>query len=164
MLRDWMGTWTPAGVPHQTAKLSTAATVAPLDCGPKKPEPGQHLPQPWPTQTPSLTESFVIEQHIDRLLKGVEPTNLGLGTPNAAALIVHIVRGCANDLAVAPKKGQDVDVVLPCDLENASGRAFRSKCLEAARSACPQLCCDMCGTMATPQHEVLAAMRRWLDC
>ena len=40
-----------------------------------------------------LAESCVIEQHIERLLKGVEPTNLGLGTPDAAALNVRIVRG-----------------------------------------------------------------------
>ena len=40
VLRDWIGTWTQATVPHCTAKLWTAATIAPLDCGPKKPEPG----------------------------------------------------------------------------------------------------------------------------
>ena len=66
-----------------------------------------------------LTESCAIEQHIDRLLKSVEPTNLGLPTPDAAALIVRIVRGWANDTAVATKKGQDADVVLPVDWENA---------------------------------------------
>ena len=99
-----------------------------------------------PTQAPpdctgrvmKLTESCIIEQHIDRLLKSAEPTNLGLGTPDAAALIVRIVRGWANDMAVAPKQAQDADVVLPIDLENACGRAFRSTCLEAARVACPQ--------------------------
>ena len=46
-----------------------------------------------------LTESCVIEQHIDRLLESVEPTNLGLGTPDAAALIVWILRGWASDTA-----------------------------------------------------------------
>ena len=141
------GTWTQAVVPHQTANLWTAATIAPLDCGPKKPEPGQQLPQPCPRKLPpialaevlmKLTESCIIEQHIDRLLKSVEPTNLGLGTPHAAALIVRIVRGWANDMAGAPQV-QDADVVLPIDLENAYGRAFRSTCLEAAMSACPQL-------------------------
>ena len=86
-----------------------------------------------------LAERCVIEQHIDRLSKGVEPTDLELGTPDAAALIVRIVRGWANDMAVAPKEGQDADVVLPIDLDNAYGRAFRSTCLEAARSACSQL-------------------------
>ena len=86
-----------------------------------------------------LTESCIIEQHIDRLLKSVEPTNSGLGTPDAAALIVRTVRGWANDMARAPKQAQDADVVLPIDLENARGRVFRSTCLEAARSACPQL-------------------------
>ena len=83
-----------------------------------------------------LAESCVIQQHIERLIEGVEPTNLELGT---SALIVRIVRGWANDMAVAPKEGQDADVVLPIDLENGKGRAFRSTCLEAARGACPQL-------------------------
>ena len=45
MLREWIGTWTQAVVPYQTAKLWTAATIDPLDCGSKKPEPGQQLPQ-----------------------------------------------------------------------------------------------------------------------
>ena len=86
-----------------------------------------------------LAESCVMEQHIERLLKGVEPTNLGLGSPDAAALIVRIVRGWANDMAAAPKLGQDADVVLPIDLDNAYGRAYRSTCLQAARAACTQL-------------------------
>ena len=57
------------------------------------------MPQPCPRKLRptaladvlmKLVESCVTEQHIDRLLKGVEPTNLGLGTPDAAALIVPI--------------------------------------------------------------------------
>ena len=86
-----------------------------------------------------LAESCVIEQHIDKLLKSVEHTNSGLGTPDAAALIVRTVRGWANEMTRVPKEGQDADVVLPIDLENAYGRAFRSTCLEAAASACLQL-------------------------
>ena len=147
VLRETVGSWTQAVVPHQTAKLSTAATNAPVDCGPK-PEPGQQLPQPCPRRLRptalaevlmKLTKSYIIEQHIDRLPKSVEPTNLGLGTPDAAALTVRIVRGWTNDMAGAPKQAQDADVVLPIDLENAHGRAFRSTCLEAARGTCPQL-------------------------
>ena len=47
----------------------TAAATAPLDCGPKKPEPGQQMPQPCPLNLRSiafaevllkLTESCVI--------------------------------------------------------------------------------------------------------
>ena len=81
----------------------------------------------------------MVEQHIEKLLKGVEPAHLGLGTPVAAALIVRVVRGWANDTAMAPKEGQDADVVLPIDMENACSKAFRSTCLEAARTGCPQL-------------------------
>ena len=59
------------------------------------------MPQPCPRKfrpvalavvLMKLAENCMIEQHIDRLLKGVEPTNLGLGTPDAAALIVRILR------------------------------------------------------------------------
>ena len=67
-----------------------------------------------------LTESCVIEQHIDSLFKNVEPINL----PDAAALIVRRLRGWANDMVGAPKQGQDADVVLPIKMENAYGRAF----------------------------------------
>ena len=144
VLREWIGTWTGAMVPHRTAKLWTAAAIAPLDCGSKKPEPGQQMPQLCPRELRpialaevlmKLAESCVIEG----LLKGVEPTNLGLGTPDAAALIARGVRGWANDMAVARMMGQDADVVLLIDLENAYRNAFRSTCLEAARSVCPQL-------------------------
>ena len=127
MLREWIGTWTRAMVPHSTAKLWTAATIAPLDCGLKKPEPGQQMPQPCPRKLRPIA------------LAEVEPSNLGLGSPDTAALIVRIVRGWANDMVAAPKLGQDADVVLPIYLENAYGRAYRSTVLEAARAACPQL-------------------------
>ena len=39
-----------------------------------------------------LAESCVIEQHIERLFKGVEPTNLGLGTPDAALIVRNCTR------------------------------------------------------------------------
>ena len=145
VLREWMGTWTHVVVPHQTAKPVTAATIAPLDCGPMKTEPWQHLPQPCPRKLRpialadvlKLTESCVVEQHIDRLLKTVEPTNLGLGTPDAAALIVRILPSWANDMAGAPKQEQDADVVLPSDLENAFGRHASKRRGAHARSLQP---------------------------
>ena len=83
-----------------------------------------------------LAESFVIDQHIGKLLEVVETTNLRHGTQEAAALIVGIVREWASDIAAAPKSRPDGDVTLPIDLENAYGRAFRSTCLEAAKLAC----------------------------
>ena len=131
------------------------------------------MPQPYPHKLRpmalaevlmKLAESCAIEQHIDRLSKGEESTNLGLGTPDPAALIVRMVRGCANDVAGAPKQGQDADVVLPFDLENANGRGFRSTCSEPARSACSQLPAICAAQWGTLRHEVFAAMRRWLDC
>ena len=93
----------------------------------------------WSSNLQQCSKRCVIEQHIEGLLKLVEPTNLGLGTPDAAALIARGVRGWANDMAVARMMGQDANVVLLIDLENAYRNAFRSTCLEAARSVCPQL-------------------------
>ena len=52
VLREWIGTWTAPMVPHCTAKLWTAATVVPHDCGPKKPKPGQQMSQ-LPTKLPN---------------------------------------------------------------------------------------------------------------
>ena len=45
VLCDWIGVWTQAIVPPKTLELWTAASTASLDCGPKKPDPGQQMPQ-----------------------------------------------------------------------------------------------------------------------
>ena len=167
VLRERIGAWTGAMAPHSKAKLWTAATIAPIDCGPKKPEPGQQMLQPCPRNLRpialaevlmKLADSCVIEQHIEKLLKGVEPTNMGLGTPDAAALIVRILRGWANDIAVSPKVGQDAEVLLPIDLENAYGMVFRSTCLEAARAACPQLAA-ICAAQREPAGHRLRSYK-----
>ena len=84
-----------------------------------------------------LTEKCVIEQHIDKLLRVVEPTNWCFGTPDAGALIVRIVRG---------GRGGNVQGTAE---RNAYGMAFRSTCLEAARLACPQLVA-MCAAQWEP--------------
>ena len=104
VLRDWIGTW----------RWSRTRRRCSGRRGPKKPELGQQLPQPCPRKLrpialaevlTKLTESCVIEHHNEKLLKVVEPTNWGLGTPDAAALIVRILRGLACDMAAAPKLG-----------------------------------------------------------
>ena len=60
------------------------------------------MPQPCPHKLRSIAlaevlmtiaESRANEQHISNLFEVVEPTNLGLGTPDAAALILRIVGG-----------------------------------------------------------------------
>ena len=136
MLPEWMGTWTQAVVPHQHGEAMDGGHDCPtrLRIG-RNLSPGSscrslaHVNSALTALAEvlmKLTESCVIEQHIDKLLKSVEPTNLGLGTPDAAALIVRIVRGWANDMGMAPTQAQDADVVLPIDPEYADGRAFRS--------------------------------------
>ena len=104
-----------------------------------------------------LAESCVIEQKTAWLLKGVEPTSLRLGTPDAAALIVRMVRGWANDMAVAPKMGQDVDVVLPIDLEILR-YGFSLYMLGGSQGRMPAACSDLCGAMGALRHKVLAKM------
>ena len=93
------------------------------------------MPQPCPRKLRPIALADVLM----KLAESCVTASSGLGTPDAAVLIARIVRGWANDMAVAPKVGQDADVVLPIDVENAWGRAFRSTCLEAARSACLSL-------------------------
>ena len=106
-----------------------------------------------------LAGSVVIEQHIGKLLEVVEPTNLGLGTPDAAAVIVRVVRGWASDIALAPKSDTDGDVIMPIDLENAScGRAFCSTCLEAAGLACPPLAATCAAQWESTQDSDSDAM------
>ena len=80
-----------------------------------------------------------------------------------AALIVRAVRGWANDMAMAAKEGQDTDVVLPMYLEHASDRAFRSTSPGSSQDRMPPTCSDLRDAMGTLRHEVLAAMRRWMD-
>ena len=80
-LRDWICIWTQVVVPHQTVRLWTGATIVPLDCGPKKLERGDHVPQPCPRKLSPIAlaevpmkfaESCVTEKHIDKLLEAVE--------------------------------------------------------------------------------------------
>ena len=106
-----------------------------------------------------LAGSVVIEQHIGKLLEVVEPTNLGLGKPDAAALIVRVVRGRALDIASTPKADTDGDVIMPIDLENACGWACCSTCLEAARLACPPLAATCAAQWESLRHKIMVAMR-----
>ena len=158
-----------AVVPHQTGKQRTAATIALLDCGSKKPEPGQHLPCPHKLRPIALaevlmklTESCVIEQHTENLLKGVEPTNLGLSTPDAAALIVRIVRGWACDIAATPK-GRAGRRRHPSNRPGERLRqSFSVNVPGSGETRLLATCCSLCGTVGTLRDKVLAAMRRRL--
>ena len=67
--------WAQGVVPHSIAPLWTAATMAPPDCNPKKPEPGEHLLQPCPRKLRpvalaevlmKLAQSCVIKQHVQK--------------------------------------------------------------------------------------------------
>ena len=109
VLHDWISTWTQAMVPHKTAKLRTVATIASPDWGPKKPEPGQQMPQPYPRKLRpialaevlmKLAESCVIEQHIDRLLKGCEEVGVVKG--------VHLLSGEVRSVTTALKVLEEV--------------------------------------------------------
>ena len=60
VLREWIGIWTRAVVARSTSKLWTAVTIAPLDCGPKEPEPGQQMPQPCPRKLRPIALSEVL--------------------------------------------------------------------------------------------------------
>ena len=105
--RSWASIWTRGQASEFTARLWTAAIIVPLDCGAKKASPGEVLPEPTPRKLRPVAlaeallkfvEGVVIQHNIESILRHVEPHNLGLGTPDAAALIVRAVRGWANDI------------------------------------------------------------------
>ena len=105
----------------------------------------------------------MIEQHIDRLLKVVEPTNLGLGTPDAAALIVRIVRGWACDIAATPK-GRAGRRRHPSNRPGERLRqSFSVNVPGSGETRLLATCCSLCGTVGTLRDKVLEAMRRRLD-
>ena len=74
-----IGTWTRAVVPDKTAKLWTTAKIAPLDCGPKKPEPGQQMPQLWPRKLRCIAFVEVLMKLTERYKpKWLNPQTWGL--------------------------------------------------------------------------------------
>ena len=104
-------------VPKQTAKLETAVTISLLGCGPKKPEPGQELPQivPWKLRPVALAEVLMAEQHIEAILAQVKSTNLGLEHPTRQ----RCSSGVSEDgvsMAQAARSPDDADVIQPLDL------------------------------------------------
>ena len=79
-------------------------------------------------------ETMIIDEELAAILRAVEPRNLGLGTPDAAAVSVRAVRAWALGIETAtggarghveavdgdgPGDDDDADVVMPVDLENA---------------------------------------------
>ena len=65
VLRGWIVFWTRAVVPYKTARLWTAATIVPLDCGPKKPEAGQQM-QPCPCKLRPIALAEVLMKLAER--------------------------------------------------------------------------------------------------
>ena len=170
-MQRWAGLWVRGEIPEKMADLWSAAIIAPLDDGEKKKPPDGELVEPWPDPPPRklrpiaisevLVETTVLDEEITAILTRAEPENLGLGTLDAAAVIVRTLRAwavqmkqraleaCSGAQAVRLPQGreeeqmdkhandevqlpQDAEVILPIDLENADGRADRSNCLAAA--------------------------------
>ena len=112
-----------------------------------------------------LTERCVIEQPVGRILRMVAHTNLGLLTPDAAALVVRAVRGQAAQMSNAPKRELDGNVVLSVDFGNACGQAWRPRDLSALRL---QRSVRHSGTPVTPDFGRSATMAEphvlgWLE-
>ena len=85
----------------------------------------------------------VIDQHIDKFLKSLEPTNLELGTPDAAALIVRIVRGWANSIAGAhPRWDKMLTSCYQLTWKTPTAELFDQSAWNL-----PSACCGLCGTM-----------------
>ena len=88
VLRDWVGIWTHAIFTPRTAKLSKAATRFWTE--ETRPWRGDATAMPRQAKTNCDLGSAheASSRHFERILRMVEPTNMGLGTPDAAALIV----------------------------------------------------------------------------
>ena len=91
-----------------------------------------------------LVESMTIQEEVEATLRQVEPYNLGLGSPDGAALAVRALRAEAVRMAACNRAtleagGDDLWAMVPLDLANAYGAAYRSGCLRAAAKVCPRL-------------------------
>ena len=176
-LRAWAGIWTAARPTTCTAALWTAATIAPKDCGPKKPEPGEPCAEPAPRKLRPIAlaesllkyvETMIIDEELSPRSRAPEPRPIG--TPDAAAVIVRAVRAWAAGIETATGGAwghveavdgegpcdDDADVVMPVDLENAYGRAYRAACLESAQTACPRTAAVVAGQWRNNNHHGLA--------
>ena len=83
-----------------------------------------------------MCESCIATTLPRHILRAVEPNNLGLGSPDAAAMCARFLREWSTP--IAQNVGKETpgatsgapEALVALDLENAYGRAFRSTCLE----------------------------------
>ncbi len=154
----WASVWTGAAASLLTAKLWTAAVMVPLDCGEKPLEPGQ-LPaspperklRPIALSEPLLkvVESVTIHEEMPAIMARCEPHNLGVGSPDGAAVIVRAVRAEAawmvehNQQAMSAADHGGLQAIMPIDLDNAYGRTHRTHALRATQRTAPRLAAVM---------------------
>ena len=155
VLRNWIGTWTQTLVPHHTAKLWTAATIVPLDRGPKKPEPGQQMPQLCPRRLRPIALAEVpmklIENCVIERQNPASGRTYQFGTRHARCTGADCSdRAWLGERHSGSAQGGAGRRRL-VGLENARGRVLRSTCLEAARRARSlQQCALLNGNLAIP--------------
>lgn len=144
----WCCIWLGGSASAFTAQLWTGALMVPVLGGDRGPEPdAPPLDFPRPKLRPiglaepplKLVEGVVTQEQLTSLLRQLEPEQLGIGTPDAAGLIVRLVRSWA--LAVqAEERADDVvpQVAVALDLKNAHGAMLRGPALRAAAEANPR--------------------------
>ena len=175
-LKMWMQQWHSGTTSEFTRQLWSSALVTPLDCGEKKqteeekaqqhgPAPRKLRPIALSEPLVKLTESAAVEADLERLLKHTEPKNMGIGTPDGAALIVRVLRGAG--AAYASQAGTKEDweyadgpgCILPVDLENAYCRAYRSRMVHAGLEVCPAVT-----ACAAAQWKGEGSTTAWVAC
>ena len=142
MLQRWVAIWVQMRATPACVRLWTAAVIAPEDCGWQKDEQGQEdhcgrklRPIALAEVLVKLAETSLIDEHIDRIVRRLEPEQFGCGTPDGATQMVMLVRdtarGAHQDLGpgCTPRPGAHMQATVGLDLENAYGRAYRSGCL-----------------------------------
>ena len=142
-LQRWFAIWVRVQASPSTVRLWTAACIAPLEQGDRPTSPGEEAPEFPRNKLRSIglcealvktAESCVIEEEISSILATLEPTQLGVGSPDAAAILIRLARAWAREIQQngewVQQHHDDADVICGIDLENAYGKVFRSTCLE----------------------------------
>ena len=145
--------WIAGSVSAPTAELWTAAVICPVDCGETLDDQGQSKRKLRPIAMAEallkFAEGLAVDAALPQLTAFLEPTQLGVATPDGSPVIIRAIRSWAADIvasaqdpsltprsdAIAPSE----DAIVGLDLKNAYGLIFRSSCLEGLCHHVPEL-------------------------
>ena len=142
-LSMWTTAWACAQVPTSIAAMWTGQIAAPQDCGPRKDDPARRKLRPIALEEclVKFAESVACDKALSDVLKSLEPTQQGAGSPDGTVILVSLLRRWGERAkAQAPDTPVgDLQLLFSSDLANAYGQAFRSALLRGLRLKAPQL-------------------------